>query len=391
MVPTRLECKRALVLSYYQPWVYAGCERYHQLPLEELRQGRSQAYVYVAEANGRSQIERNARAKEYARLALYQFISPNRVTPMSPYAAELSGEREVTLEEVVNRLQPHYVRAHFPVQDYIDVLESSAFQKIPFLYDIIDLWDEFARTPWGDSSTEARYVNRADAVTAVSHHLLNRLPAQINKHLIPNAIDRVFLERIAPSVDMRLRPPSTSKRVLYMGGMAGSWFDWDLVRLVTHELQDHQFTFLGPIEPAPEESDRDALARTVAIIEELKVLPNVEFIPEVPHDDLVPWLQRADVGLIPFKPSNLTAAVSPLKVFEYLGAGAVVVQIGMPDIELYPGVRTAKDASDFVELARESDRMKLTADEVSTIAYFCEHNTWAARITQLDQLVDTLA
>jgi len=176
-----------------------------------------------------------------------------------------------------------------------------------------------------------------------------------------------------------------------MGGMAGSWFDWDLVRLVTHELQDHQFTFLGPIEPAPEESDRDALARTVAIIEELKVLPNVEFIPEVPHDDLVPWLQRADVGLIPFKPSNLTAAVSPLKVFEYLGAGAVVVQIGMPDIELYPGVRTAKDASDFVELARESDRMKLTADEVSTIAYFCEHNTWAARITQLDQLVDTLA
>lgn len=389
-VPTKLGSKGALILSYYQPWVYAGSERYNQLAIEELRQGRSQAYVYVADADDRLQIARNVRAIEYARFALYQFIPPDRVMPMSPYAVELSGQRELTFEELVVHLQPEYVRAHFPVQDYIDALESPSFQRIPFLYDVMDLWDEFVQTPWGNSFTEERYIKRSDAVTVVSQLLLDRIPEGFNKYLVPNAIDRVFLERIAPPRTGRLRPHVLNKRVLYMGSMGGSWFDWDLVWHLTHELHDHEFTFLGSIELPPEELDIGALTERIAIVKELKALPNVKFAPEVPHDDLVPWLRQADVGLIPFKPSNLTTAVSPLKVFEYLGAGAVVVQTGMPDIASYPGVRTAENAAGFVELVRVSDWLKLTAKETSAMVRFSERNTWAARVAQLDQIVDAL-
>ena len=179
-------------------------------------------------------------------------------------------------------------------------------------------------------------------------------------------------------------------RVLYMGSMGGEWFDWDLVHRMVAELPEHEFTFLGSPMLPPEEVRDEASRAVAAHYARLGASPNVVLAPEVPHDDIVPWLRRADVGIIPFCPTALTRSVSPLKVFEYLGAGAPVVQTGMPDIAGYPGVHTATGPEEFIEFVRGADRARLSVDQADELADFARGNTWAQRVADLDRVVEEI-
>lgn len=376
-----------LQLSYYHPWVYAGSERYHQLAMEELRMGRRQAYVYVSDAGAPGLIEESVQDGLYRRFALYEYTDAGKAVPRSTAATSLTGHGPTTLVDLLEAFAPRYVRASFPVAQYLDALHTPQFREVPMVYDIIDLWSAFPSTPWGSDDVEDQYCRRADVLTAVSQHLVDHFSAA-RTHLVPNAVDRLFLSRIAPDPGIAVRPREAPVRVLYMGSMGGEWFDWELVHRLVAELPEHEFTFLGsPLLP-PEEM-RDQAARTVAAhYARLGAQPNVVLAPEVPHDQIVPWLLRADVGLIPFRPTALTRSVSPLKVFEYLGAGAPVVQTGMPDIAGYPGVLTAADHDAFIELVRGADRARLTVGQAEQIADFARRNTWAQRVAELDRVID---
>lgn len=272
---------------------------------------------------------------------------------------------------------------HFPVTEFVDALESPAVADRVVVYDVMDLWDDFVATPWGSADDERRLVARADALTAVSRALVQRWAGPAPTHLVPNAVDRAFLSRIARLPAARLYE-GTPKRVLYMGSMGGSWFDWDLLRTLVTSLPDHRFVLLGSLDLPL--LDAHSAERVRALAAELAALPHVSLAQEVSHDHLVPWLRDTDVGIIPFLDTGLTAAVSPLKVYEYLGAGAVVVQSGMPDIATYPGVRTARDPMHFVELVGGSGPTRTSRAELDAMAVFCLENTWQQRVEALDRV-----
>jgi glycosyltransferase involved in cell wall biosynthesis len=376
-----------LVMNYYQPWIYGGAERFNQILREELRQGRSAAYVFASDAGLATEIERHNTSAEYRRLALYELKGYTRAKPRSPYAVELSGSEALDLGELIRKARPRYVRSHFPSNRFIPAIELAAEAGIPLVYDVMDLWDGFTRTPWGDADTERWYLTRAQAVSAVSTLLVSRLPNTVAGHLVPNAIDGPFLRRIAPPDGARRRPRDISKRVLHLGTVWGTWFDWEVNYRLARELPDCDFTYIGSLRPAPEERDERDID---SLLRELDRPDNVRVVEEVPHDDLVSWLQAADVGIIPFTRTELTAAVSPLKVFEYLGAGAVVVSSDIPDIENYPAVHIARDSDEFVKLVAIKDPLDLSVREARDMARFCEVNTWADRVRTFDEIVSNL-
>ncbi len=376
-------------LSYYQPWVYAGSERYTQLLAEELRQGRQQAFVYLAEAGERASLESHIRQPEFSGLALFRHTEQGLVAE-SPVAVRWTEARGLRLAELLDRLSPWYIRVHFPVREFIDVLEAPSASGHLVVYDVMDLWEEFVATPWGSDADEARLVARADALAVVTHPLAQRWSASADPiQVIPNAVDREFLGQIQRAPET-LAAQGTPKRVLYMGSMGGSWFDWETLRSVVIGVPECAFVLLGSLDLPPEEHDPASARRIRALAQVIAKSPNVTFASEVSHDELAPWLRNADVGIIPFLPGALIEAVSPLKVFEYLGAGAVVVQSGMPDIEAYPGVRTAQDAEEFVRLVREHGPATMPVPELEAMAWFVRGNTWEQRVSALDAMVESV-
>jgi hypothetical protein len=379
---------QALVLNYYHPWTYGGSERFNQLAREELRQGRSQAFVYIADAGSEEDVRAAAASPAFAGLALYKFAPPSAAKPLSAAAVSLTGAANVPLKVLAGTFRPDYVRAHFPSHDFIELLGDDALRGIPFIYDVMDLWDDFAVQPWGNYDDERYYVQRADAIVAASDLLLAKFSSAAHRAFIPMGIDAQFLKSLRAAPDEPRE--SDRKQVLYAGSLGGIWFDWELVLALVRALPDHDFTFIGWMGPPPEEHDPVQSERAHAYARELAQLPTARLLPPVRHTDLAPYLRQADIGLIPFKQMDLVTAVNPLKVFEYIGASVPTVQIGMPGIAGYPGVRSARDTSHFIDLVAANSRQLIGPDEASAMRAFADEHTWVHRVRDFDNLVQDL-
>jgi glycosyltransferase involved in cell wall biosynthesis len=103
--------------------------------------------------------------------------------------------------------------------------------------------------------------------------------------------------------------------------------------------------------------------------------PNVHFLGLKPQTELPAYIQRFDVGIIPFKISDTTHAVSPLKAYEYLASG---VPIAAPPLRALGGLDHVVSATDLVEAVR----MALKAQPPDRKEAMREHS-WTSRVLML--------
>jgi glycosyltransferase involved in cell wall biosynthesis len=66
------------------------------------------------------------------------------------------------------------------------------------------------------------------------------------------------------------------------------------------------------------------------LFEDLVGLPNVVLSGLVPRPQVLAMMAAADVGLVPHLETPMSVAMSPLKLYEYLGAGTPVVASDLP-------------------------------------------------------------
>lgn len=119
----------------------------------------------------------------------------------------------------------------------------------------------------------------------------------------------------------------------YHGSLYGEWLDWDALARVAEAYPGGQVVVIG-----------DPRGRPV-------MPPNVSFLGLKPHYQLPAYVARFDVGLVPFVVSDLTHAVSPLKVYEYLAAGVPVAAPPLRSLAGLGGVHAHTDLVAAVELA----------------------------------------
>lgn len=231
-------------------------------------------------------------------------------------------------------------------------------------YDAIDLWDGELGAGWWQPAAEDAAIARADLLLASSRLLRDDLAARSRRPvtLLPNAVDRTRFdpggERAAPS-DLRRGEPTVG----YVGALWGEWVDLDLVDRVARLLPRAAFDLVGPA------GDR-----------RLPSAPNVFAAGPKPQREVPAWLAAFDVAIVPFATSRLTAAVSPLKAWEYLAMHRPVVSTPMPDLERVPGVRFASDPREFATAIEQAARDPFPAEEVD--AFLASH-TWSARVDEL--------
>jgi glycosyltransferase involved in cell wall biosynthesis len=118
----------------------------------------------------------------------------------------------------------------------------------------------------------------------------------------------------------------------------------------------------------------------------LRGLPNVRFVEYLPRAEITRVIAGADVCLIPHVRNELTAAMSPLKLFEYLAAGRPVASVDLPPIAAVAGhgVVLVGEEEEFVPAVRRALELG-PATEEQRLA-FVRENAWSGRFERLLEL-----
>lgn len=279
---------------------------------------------------------------------LRQFIDgPRRVeeniTVVTPMVIPLPGSRAAAnlnrrlltrqIKSVLRSLpsRPVQLWTFAPDVDYL----AGRFGEECVVYYCVDEFSEFAGYDRDAIlAAEANLAARADLVITTSTSLYEaKRRLSTDAILVTHGVDYEHFtgpqsETPAPDIADLKRP------ILGFWGLIQDWVDIDLIAAVARLRPDWSVVLIG-----------EALADTT----ELARQPNIHLLGRRPYAQLPAYAAAFDVGIIPFRINNLTRAVNPIKLREYLCAGLPVVSTPLPEVQRYePWVALADSSERFV-------------------------------------------
>jgi teichuronic acid biosynthesis glycosyltransferase TuaH len=153
----------------------------------------------------------------------------------------------------------------------------------------------------------------------------------------------------------------------------------DLALLEAVSATGASLLLLGPRDPSFE-PDR---------FEALLARPHVSYVGPRRFEELLPYLKKIDVGLVPYANTQFNRNSFPLKTLEYLAAGRPVVSTPLPAVRSLRTdlVALAETPEDFAAaVMREAGRDREPGLLAERRAFAAEHS-WAARAEQLAGLL----
>jgi glycosyltransferase involved in cell wall biosynthesis len=239
------------------------------------------------------------------------------------------------------------------------------------VYDCMDLWNAF---PDSDSITdlwEMRIASVSDFVTASSMPLVNRMKL-FNKRVayVSNAVCvedyRPFLKEASDLKDI------PHPRIVFVGSIA-EWVDLDLLVKMADFNQDWSVIVIGP---------------STKTDTRLPQRPNLHWFGKRPYYELSAYIAYCDVAVIPFKRNELTRAVNPLKVHEFLATGIPVVSTFLPDLLLLEGddVKVGASHDEFIKAVSEILSQERDYENKLPVGNECT-GTWGEKAKIIVELV----
>lgn len=227
------------------------------------------------------------------------------------------------------------------VEPYLDRLPHSGI-----VYHCVDRWWEFEEY---DADVMMRHhvalCRRADVVFASSRELVRDCePHARTVHLMRHGVEweHFAAAALGDAMPEPAELADVSGPVVGFFGLIHDWIDQDLLVRVARALPDATLVLIG---------------KSRVPVDRLKDLPNVRLTGQQPYDRLPAFARRFDVGLIPFRVNELTLAVNPIKLREYLSAGMRVVSTDLPELRVFEEherVAIARDADAFVDAVRRA-------------------------------------
>ncbi len=227
------------------------------------------------------------------------------------------------------------------------------------IYRIADDYKEFAELP-NIARIDEMLIKKADNIIISSSTLkqyvleLGRTPLVLSNGVVFEHFNKTAVE--CPNEYQG----KNRRRIVYVGALK-YWFDTKLVKKIAEQVEADIF-LVGSC-------DTD--------LSILRKYNNVHVLGARSYNLLPGYLQFADVAIIPFIRNKITDSISPIKLFEYCGAGIAVVSTNMEEtIKLNAPIWIAENHDAFISgikyyLSHGYDRMKLTE--------YARHNSWEQR------------
>lgn len=233
-------------------------------------------------------------------------------------------------------------------------------------------WDDWASLPplrrWWPAYEEAyaRVQRSGRGVVAVSQAIVDRVRPTGPTAVVPNGIvpEEWRSPAEAPSWFARLPSP----RIVYVG-VIDDRLDVAAVREVAARFAQGSVVLLGPM-----------INRS--LVDPLRRIRNVRVEPPVGRAVVASVVHAADVCFMPHVRTRLTAAMSPLKLYEYVAAGRPVAATDLPPVQAVdPRIVRVRDGESFADgVAAALDAGSLAEDERLA---FIEANSWRRRHDEL--------
>lgn len=230
-------------------------------------------------------------------------------------------------------------------------------------------------------AAEARYAARADLVLASAPRLAERMRTLSDNVLYaPNVADTAAFSaaldegRIDEALGALPHP-----RLVFTGAIAEKKLDLPLLAEVARARRDWTIALVGPVGLGDPHTDVAAL----------EAEPNVHLLGARKYEELPSVLRGADVTLIPYRASELTASIFPMKVYEYLAAGRPVVATPLPALEGVTEITVADGAAAFVA-AVERELAEDTPERRAARSAAAARNSWDARLEEIGAALERL-
>ncbi|HET8654104.1 MAG TPA: glycosyltransferase [Longimicrobiaceae bacterium] len=254
--------------------------------------------------------------------------------------------------------------------------------KLPgrgLVYHCVDRWWSFSDYDGAVMrACHAQLCREADVVFASSAELLDDCREYTERaYLMRHGVEWGHFAKAA--LDAPPRPADIADvegPILGFFGLLHEWVDQDLLCTLADAFPEATLVLIGKVQ---------------ADVSRLESRRNVRLLGQRPYAELPAYSAAFDVGLIPFVINELTAAVNPIKLREYLSAGMPVVATALPEIELLrdnPMLRTARAPEEFIAGIRSFLDAGLDADARRDAALAMAGESWPGRCAEMARLLN---
>ena len=148
-------------------------------------------------------------------------------------------------------------------------------------------------------------------------------------------------------------------------GIFSKWkIDYELIQFISKRLPDFNFIMIGP--------DYDQSIQNFNWNE----FPNLYFLGKKTYPELPNYARFFDVALLPFLINDITNAISPVKLFEYLAMNLPVVSTNIAECRKYKSVLIASDYEDYLKKIKIAIPLKYNSDYQEVIKQEIAINNW---------------
>lgn len=254
-----------------------------------------------------------------------------------------------------------FIRRGFKVvYEYIDEISSGITGNVPELV---------------HRRHEALLKNEQVIVVATSDQLFEEVQRHRSRNFLlsTNGVDpdNWRIPKGVPPQDMR--PALNGNTVVGYHGALAQWIDYDLLRMIADE-GSYELVLIG------HEHDDEFLKSG------LKDHPRVHFLGSKPYIKLNSYAIYYDVAILPFKKSNLTEAVSPVKIFEYMAALKPIVSTDLRECKKYRSCLIAENNQEFMMQLKRATELKNDADYLNILDTEARDNSWEHKTIEILKL-----
>lgn len=223
---------------------------------------------------------------------------------------------------------------------------------------------------------EREMLAKVDLVFATAMDLVeDKRRVRADVHYAPHGVD---YDHFARALDAHLPVPGEiaglpGKRIGFVG-LLEDWIDQDLIEHAARTHPEWQFVAIGKV---------------ATDVSRLRRLGNVHLLGPREYRSLPAYEKGMHCMIVPFRITEMTKHVNPLKMREYLAAGRAVVSTDLPEVRRYRGLVTIATGAEEFAAAIERELLRDTPARAQARSEAMREESWDRRFEDVMRVVES--